>query len=128
MGTGTKEDESSTGHVWAAGFHHFMAHSRLGHVLKLNEPFVSLIFQFFSGRSKPQILNQWIWGHDCIFCLNLLNFLLLKQCMLAVRSLLLLDTYLSLSLFFKFHEKIKKGILDMETGKQILRCKTWKSA
>ena len=30
-----KEDESSTGHVWAAGFHHVMAHSRLAHVLKL---------------------------------------------------------------------------------------------
>jgi len=35
MGTGTKEDKSSTGHVWAAGFHHVMAHSRLAHVLKL---------------------------------------------------------------------------------------------
>jgi hypothetical protein len=30
----TKEDESSTGHVWAAGFHHIMVHSRLAHVLK----------------------------------------------------------------------------------------------
>jgi len=27
--TGTKEDESSTGRVWAAGFHHFTARSRL---------------------------------------------------------------------------------------------------
>ena len=25
MGAGTKEDESSTGHVWAAGFHHVTA-------------------------------------------------------------------------------------------------------
>jgi len=32
---GTKEDESSTGHIWAAGFYHVMAHSRLVHVLKL---------------------------------------------------------------------------------------------
>jgi len=37
MGTGTKEDESSTGHVWAAGFHHVMARSH----------FISLIFQIF---------------------------------------------------------------------------------
>ena len=27
VGVGTKEDESSTGRVWAAGFHHVMAHS-----------------------------------------------------------------------------------------------------
>ena len=27
MVTGTKEDESSTGHVWAAGFHHGKAHA-----------------------------------------------------------------------------------------------------
>jgi len=35
MGMGTKEDESSTGRVWAAGFYHVMARSRLMHVLKL---------------------------------------------------------------------------------------------
>jgi len=35
VGTGTKEDESSTGHVWAAGFHHVTARSRLACVLKL---------------------------------------------------------------------------------------------
>jgi len=35
MGTGTKEDESSTGRIWAAGFHHVTAHSRLAHVFKL---------------------------------------------------------------------------------------------
>jgi hypothetical protein len=29
------------------------------------EPFISLIFQFFSGRVKPRILNQWIRGHEC---------------------------------------------------------------
>jgi hypothetical protein len=27
VGTGTKEDESSTGRVWAAGFHHVTARS-----------------------------------------------------------------------------------------------------
>jgi hypothetical protein len=32
---GAKEDESSTGRVWDAGFHHVMARSRLAGVLKL---------------------------------------------------------------------------------------------
>ena len=35
VGTGTKGDESSTGRVWAAGFHHVRARSRLACVLKL---------------------------------------------------------------------------------------------
>ena len=34
VGTGTKEDESSTGRVWAAGFHHVTARSRLARVLQ----------------------------------------------------------------------------------------------
>jgi len=33
-GTGTKEDESSTGRVWAAGFHHVTVRSGLARVLK----------------------------------------------------------------------------------------------
>jgi len=33
--TGTKEDESSAGRIWAAGLHHVMANSRLARVLKL---------------------------------------------------------------------------------------------
>jgi hypothetical protein len=32
---GSKEDESSAGHIWAAGFHHVMARSRLACVLEL---------------------------------------------------------------------------------------------
>jgi hypothetical protein len=35
VGTGTKVDVSSTGRVWAAGFHHVTARSRLARVLKL---------------------------------------------------------------------------------------------
>jgi len=35
VGTGTKEDDSSTGRVWAAGFHHVTARSSLARVLKL---------------------------------------------------------------------------------------------
>jgi hypothetical protein len=34
VGTGTKEDESSIGRIWAAGFHHFTVRSRLARVLK----------------------------------------------------------------------------------------------
>ena len=33
--TGTKEDESSAGRIWAAGFHDVTARSRLARVLKL---------------------------------------------------------------------------------------------
>jgi hypothetical protein len=49
-----KEDESSTGRVWAAGFHHVTARSLLARVLKFMN-FISLIFKFFSGRGKPRI-------------------------------------------------------------------------
>jgi hypothetical protein len=35
VGTRKKEDESSTGRIWAAGFHHVMARSHLARVLKL---------------------------------------------------------------------------------------------
>jgi len=34
VGTGTKEDESSTGRLWGAGFHHVTARSRWSRVLK----------------------------------------------------------------------------------------------
>jgi hypothetical protein len=66
VGTGTKEDVSSTGRVWAAGFHHVTARSRLPIVFETYEPFISLIFHFFSGSGKQRILNQWIRGHDCV--------------------------------------------------------------
>ena len=35
LSRGTKEDESTTGRVWAAGFHHVTARSGLARVLKL---------------------------------------------------------------------------------------------
>jgi hypothetical protein len=37
VGTVTKEDESSTGRVWAAGFNHVTARSRLARVLELTK-------------------------------------------------------------------------------------------
>jgi len=46
VSTGTKEDKSSTGRVWAAGFHHVTARSCLAR-FETHEPFISLIFQFF---------------------------------------------------------------------------------
>ena len=55
MGTGTEEDESSTGRVWDAGFHHSTALSRLARVLNL------LIVYFFHfpnpppGRDQPRL-------------------------------------------------------------------------
>ena len=44
VGTGTKGDESSTGRIWAAGFHHVRACSRLARILKtaIFQEFVSL--------------------------------------------------------------------------------------
>jgi hypothetical protein len=53
VGTGTKEDESSTGRIWAAGFHHVTARSQLAHVLKLmNDYFFTFPNFFFPGRGK----------------------------------------------------------------------------
>jgi hypothetical protein len=83
VGTGTKEDESSTGRIWTAGFHHVTARSGLGcwislcygpfwlrlldftvlqpiltwHAFETYEPFISLIFQIFSGHCKTQIIE-----------------------------------------------------------------------
>jgi hypothetical protein len=55
---GAKEDESSTGCVWAVGFYHVMARSCLANAWKLmNCLFLKF---FFSGCIKTQILNQQI--------------------------------------------------------------------
>jgi hypothetical protein len=45
LGMGTKEDEASTGRVWAAGFHPFSLGARFGNY----ELFIYLIFNFFFG-------------------------------------------------------------------------------
>jgi hypothetical protein len=66
-GDRTKENESSTGHVWAAGFHHVTAHSCLACALKLMNHLFHYPPNFGGGgHGKPQILNSWIRGHDCI--------------------------------------------------------------
>jgi hypothetical protein len=41
MSTGAKEDELSTGRIWAAGFHHVMAFSHLVCILKLTNVYFS---------------------------------------------------------------------------------------
>jgi hypothetical protein len=55
VGTGTEGDESSVGRVWAAGFHHVTAHSRLARVLKLMNRLFLQFSYFFSGYCKPWI-------------------------------------------------------------------------
>jgi len=51
VGAGTKEDESSTGRVSAAGFRHVTARSCLVHVLKLmNRLLLSFPIFFFGPR------------------------------------------------------------------------------
>jgi hypothetical protein len=47
VSTGAMKDESSTGRVWAVGFHYVMAHSRLAGALKLTYRLFN--FQFFFG-------------------------------------------------------------------------------
>jgi hypothetical protein len=46
------EDESSTGHIWATGFHRVMARSHLAHSLKIMNRFSNFSKNFFSGRGK----------------------------------------------------------------------------
>jgi len=51
VGTGTMEDESSTGRVWAAGFHYVTARSRLARVSKrMHSLFLYLPVFFFGPR------------------------------------------------------------------------------
>jgi hypothetical protein len=65
VSTEAKEDKSSTGHVWAAGFHHVTVRSLLERVLKLMNRLFLYSSNFILGRGKPRILNQCILGHAC---------------------------------------------------------------
>jgi hypothetical protein len=58
LGTGTKEDESSTKRVWAAEFQHFTAHSSLARILKLMSRLFVDFSNLFSGRGKPRITES----------------------------------------------------------------------
>jgi hypothetical protein len=67
VGKGTKENESSTLRVWAAGFHYVTVRSRLVRDLKIMK---SLFFQSFKifqfavkrGKLKPRVLDPRIRG------------------------------------------------------------------
>ena len=52
VGTGTKEDESSTARVWAAGFHHVTARPRLARVLKLTSRSFNFPIFFFRAAAN----------------------------------------------------------------------------
>jgi hypothetical protein len=65
VGTGTKEDESNTGRIWAAGFHRVTVRSHLVHILKFTERLFLELSSFLEGGGslcQPRILYQWIQG------------------------------------------------------------------
>jgi hypothetical protein len=67
VGTGTKEDESSTGRVWTAEFHHVTPRSRLARVCKLMKIyFFNFPIFYFSDLGQPRILNPWTRRSTCI--------------------------------------------------------------
>jgi hypothetical protein len=55
MGTGTKEDESITGRIRAAGFHHVMVRSCYACVLKLMNHLFFYFLEGGGGHGKPLI-------------------------------------------------------------------------
>jgi hypothetical protein len=62
--TGKKEDESITGHIWVAGFHHVMARSRLAcvliltnHLVKFNSILTNHLVKFNSILFSWDFLN-----------------------------------------------------------------------
>jgi hypothetical protein len=55
---GAKEGESSTGCVWAAGFHHVMIRSRLARMFELMNRLFLIFSSFWGGLGTPQIWNQ----------------------------------------------------------------------
>jgi hypothetical protein len=55
VSTWAKKDESSTGHVWAAGIHHVTARSHLACVFQTMNRLFLEFSSFFSGRGKPWI-------------------------------------------------------------------------
>jgi hypothetical protein len=60
VSTGAKEDESSTGRVWAAGFHIVAARYRLAGVFKLTNRLFIEFSNMLGGRGETLILNQRI--------------------------------------------------------------------
>jgi hypothetical protein len=78
---GGKEDESSTGRIWAAGFQRVTARSRLLHILKLTNCVFLEYSNFFLGH-KLRIPNQWIRRHDCtLHYVHNINFIISGCCL-----------------------------------------------
>jgi hypothetical protein len=67
VSTGAKEDESSAGGIWAAGFHHVTVRSRLAGVLKVTYNLFLEFSNFWGGHGELRIMNQWIQGHACTY-------------------------------------------------------------
>jgi hypothetical protein len=72
-----KEDESSTGHVWDARFHHVMARSHLTGVLKLTNRLFLYFTNFFSGRTEPQTIEtadtESVDTGSCLYLVGAVN-------------------------------------------------------
>ena len=72
MGAGTNEDEASTGSVWAAGFHHVTARSRLARILKLMnllsffQIFRAVVISFHTTQGKNPIRPHVTSEHNII--------------------------------------------------------------
>jgi hypothetical protein len=62
VGTGTKEDESSTGHVWAVEFHYVRTRSRLTRVIKLTKRLSLTCSKLFRDALNRGSADT---GHDC---------------------------------------------------------------
>jgi hypothetical protein len=58
VGTGTKEVESTTGRVLAAGFNQVTTCSRFARVFKLMNRLFLKLSKFYLGRGKPWVVNQ----------------------------------------------------------------------
>jgi hypothetical protein len=72
-----KEDESSTGHVWVAGFHHVTARSHLTGILKLTNHLFLYFSHFFFGRTELQITEtantESVDTGSCLYLVGAVN-------------------------------------------------------
>jgi hypothetical protein len=64
LSTGVKDDESSTGRVWAAGFHRVTARSRLAGVLKI----MNRLFIEFSIFTRAESVNTEARQYILLIC------------------------------------------------------------
>jgi hypothetical protein len=71
VGMGTKEDETSTGSIWVAAFHHVIAHSCLAGVLVTLKP---LKMDLIEGSETSANINQMLGIHPKIETVNMNHF------------------------------------------------------